>query len=162
MIDTHIQLTKPHRDGRRAFSVVGFAEKENQKRRGWVHPMTVEEFDRSHLALDVIFSIAVLGVVSPDSRGRIVQAASTNLRVGGYFILIVPRNDSSILKRCTKANACLDGHVFVRRGIVTFYRNFSHTAQLEQLCMRAGLEFVADLSRFRQVCMLWRRSPRSG
>jgi hypothetical protein len=158
LVDTQEQLTRAHREGRRELIITSFAADKNKKTGRFVVPVTTERFERSRLELDLIFSIAVLDVVTPPTRRRIIDAAINNLKLGGYFVLIIPRNDSSILKRCAKENHYFDGHVFARKGIVTFYKNFKTTNGLEVLCKNKGLQIVANLSLFRQVCLLWRRS----
>jgi hypothetical protein len=116
-----------------------------------------EEFSNSSLGLSVVFNVCVMDVVLPAARKMMAQAAHKNLADDGLFVMIVPRNDQSILVRCGDHNAFEGGHVFNRQGIVTFYSNFKDTGPLIRLTKKAGFTFVADLSVYRQVCLIFRK-----
>jgi len=118
---------------------------------------SASEFERSHLQLDVVYSVATLDVVPASTREEMVTAASRNLRSGGIYVMIVPRNDSSILKRCTLDNAYQDGHVFRRAGSLTFYRNFRDPSSLLRLARSAGFSLLEDHSQYRQILLLFSR-----
>jgi SAM-dependent methyltransferase len=115
------------------------------------------DFERSSMGLDVVFNVCVLDVEIPRVRNRIVTTAYRNLRNGGIFVLIVPRNDQTIKVRCVNRNRYLDGHFFAHRGVITFYRNFVKTTDLIRLVRRAGFALLHNLSVYRQVCLICRK-----
>jgi hypothetical protein len=94
------------------------------------------------------------------TRRAITEAVAHNLANEGVFVVIAPRNDSSIVRRCTKQNAYLDGHVFKHHGIHTFFHNFKTYDDVLNDCEKVGLFLLADLSRYRQVCLLFSPSAR--
>lgn len=161
LVDTARQLSAIHRDGGSTFRITDFARKENTRSATRVGVLTDREFGRSRLRLDIVFSIAVLDVVPSRQRRAIVHAAARNLRSRGWLVLIIPRNDSSILHRCGPENRYGDGYVFPHHGVFTFYRNFHDVRPLVRECGRAGLELVQDLSSYRQICLLLRRDNRA-
>lgn len=114
------------------------------------------QFDSSNLQLDIIFNICVFDVEVPKVRTAMLSSAHKNLRTGGLLVLIIPRNDQSILKRCSEENRYLDGHIFHHHGISTFYKNFDKVKikTLVRNLKRRGFALQADLSRYRQVCMI--------
>lgn len=114
------------------------------------------QFDSSNLLLDIVFNICVFDVEVPKVRMAMLSAAHRNLRNGGLFVLIIPRNDQSILKRCSQNNRYLDGHIFHHHGLSTFYRNFDKTKMktLIDRLARQGFVLHSDLSRYRQVCLI--------
>ncbi len=156
LIDTERQLSAAHTDGDRTYTIRQLAE----ARSNGGHSITAlsnKEFAASRLKVDLIFCIAVLDVVTRDARVELVRTARKRLGAGGTFIVVVPRNDTSILDRCNRRNAYQDGHVFAHHGHMTFYRNFRSTSSLRRLCSSMGFMLLEDLSRFRQVCLLFRR-----
>lgn len=156
LVDKETQLTNPHVNGKLHYTVRQFASTK-RKFPHRVHAMSSSEFARSRLHLDVIFCIAVVDVVLQEERRLLYCLAERNLRSGGYFVLIAPRNDSSILSRCSKANRYRDGHVFHHHGAATFYKNFRSIFSLVRDCASTGLTLVADLSRYRQVSLIFRK-----
>jgi hypothetical protein len=122
-----------------------------------VEILTAEEFEKSNLRLDLILNACVLDVEIPSARKRILRTASQNLKVGGLLLLIVPRNDQTILVRCSNRNKAFDGHAFEHHGIVTFYKNFKDASELIRAGHEAGLDLVADLSVYRQACLIFKR-----
>ena len=115
------------------------------------------EFAEQELSLDLIVSVAVFDVVTADVRSTIWTAARSNVAQGGRFVLVIPRNDASILRRCSEENAFQDGFVFERNGIVTFFRNFKDVSELIAEGEAHGFSVETDLSRYRQVCIVFRR-----
>lgn len=69
-------------------------------------------FQNRNLDLDIIFNICTFDVVLPNTRREMLLSANKNLKKDGFFILIIPRNDQSILVRCGKHNCYRDGHIF--------------------------------------------------
>jgi len=155
LVDTTDQLNRRQKifevDNTTIAEYVGGAK---QKR---IQVMSADLFARTRLALDLIFNVCVLDVELPDSRKAMFGAATRNLRTGGFFVVIVPRNDQTILVRCTHENEYRDGHVFRHHGIATFYRNFRHQSELAKLGSGIGLSLVVDLSIYRQICLIFRR-----
>jgi hypothetical protein len=113
-----------------------------------------EDFATSELGLQIIVNVAVLDVVPPAQREAILDAATRNLACGGLFVAIVPRNDASILHRCSPSNVYSDGHIFRHHGVTTFFTNFRNHTALSEGLERRSLSLVADLSTYRQVCLI--------
>lgn len=118
--------------------------------------LTADDFARSRLQLDAVLSICVMDVVPAALRRKIIRTARRNLRAGGRYLVVVPRNDTSITSRCTRHNRYGDGHVFANRGALTFYRNFDRTEHLVRTLRPAGFELEADLSLYRYVVLVMR------
>ena len=154
LVDQEIQLSRPG-DLFTAGRMSVYEYVQLQVRQGIdLSVLCAEKFQHSSLAFRLIVNIAVLDVVLPQERVRILAAASRNLAEGGLFVLIVPRNDSSILKRCSASNAYEDGHVFIHHGAATFFANFRDHSPLVAGLESCGLAPVADLSTYRQVCLI--------
>jgi hypothetical protein len=115
------------------------------------------DFDSSKLNLDIVFNICVFDVEVPKIRKAMIAAAYKNLKEGGLYVVIIPRNDQSILVRCTTKNRYLDGHVFQHRGVVTFYKNYRNTRSLIYAFAKESFVLEADLSVYRQVCLILRK-----
>lgn len=115
------------------------------------------DFDSSDLNLDIVFNLCVFDVEIPKTRKAMTSSAYKNLKNNGLFIVVIPRNDHSILVRCTNKNEYLDGHVFHHHGIATFYKNYRDTKPLVRRVKRQGFGLEADLSVYRQVCLIFRK-----
>lgn len=157
LVDTEAQLTRCHQDGDQEFRIVDVAASGSRGDGRKVVAMNTTAFEESRLGLDLVVSVAVMDVVLPKDRRRIAKAIGRNLKPGGVCLLIVPRNDSSILARCTNKNRYYDGYVFEHHGIETFYHNHESTSGLIALFERCGLRLINDLSRYRQVCLCFQR-----
>lgn len=154
LVDTEEQLSTTHIDAGVEYSVrqvAAGARKHGRK----VHALTVSEFATAELSLDLILCVAVLDVVPAVTRSQILKSAARNLKKSGMLIIIAPRNDTTILDRCTPENAYRDGHVFFHHGIYTFFRNFRDHSSIINTAKRLGLTLVRDLSRYRQVCLIF-------
>ncbi len=114
-------------------------------------------FATSRLGLDLVCSVCVFDVLPSSDRSAVMVAAYRNLRPGGWYLVIVPRNDVSIVRRCTKENRFADGFAFANHGAYTFYRNFGDANSLLRSLRAAGFEIVEDLSRYRYLVLLLRR-----
>lgn len=156
LIDTPKQLSATHRDGDVSYTIYGFVDAARRRGRR-VHVLSSQEFPLAQLKLDVVFCVAVFDVVLLKSRKELTRAAVKNLANGGFFVVIVPRNDTTILRRCSQDNSYLDGHVFWHHGVWTFFHNFRSHDGIVRDCKRAGLSLVKDLSRYRQVCLIFRK-----
>ena len=115
------------------------------------------EFESSELGLNAIFSIAVLDVILPSTRTTMIETVHKNLKPGGFFVIIIPRNDSSILKRCFQNNKYYDGYFFNHHGITTFFKNFREAEHLVNKITRSGFVLVKNLSIYRHVCLLFKK-----
>jgi len=115
------------------------------------------EFESSELGLNAIFSIAVLDVVLPSTRTTMIETVHKNLKPGGFFVIIIPRNDSSILRRCSQNNMYYDGYFFNHHGITTFFKNFREAEHLVNKIIRSGFVLVKNLSIYRHVCLLFKK-----
>jgi hypothetical protein len=157
LVDTKKQLEKRKTDRGASFTIAEAAETAAGEARLPITVLDSEDFAGRKMGLDVVFCIAVFDVVVREVRRGLTQAAYRNLDVSGHFVVIIPRNDSSILRRCTKENSYKDGHVFAHHGVETFFRNFRSTRTIESDCYAAGLTTVADLSRYRQCCLIFEK-----
>lgn len=155
LVDTMDQLSRRQK----LFDVddITIAEYIGTAKRKDVSLISADRFARTRLALDLIFNVCVLDVEVPHLRDKMFHAAAQNLKIGGLFVVIVPRNDQTILVRCTSENEYQDGHVFRHHGIATFYRNFREQTAITRIGAGAGLYPVADLSVYRQICLIFRR-----
>jgi SAM-dependent methyltransferase len=154
LVDTHEQLSATRVDAGQEYcvrDVAKVAREEGEK----VHALPSSEFATSSLNLDLVVCIAALDVVLARTRSEMINSASRNLSPGGLLVVVVPRNDSTILKRCGPANAYSDGYVFHHHGAYTFFRNFRDYSPIVKACRKAGLELKKDLSCYRQVCLVF-------
>lgn len=120
---------------------------------------TIDIFEQQENELDVVLSIAVFDVVLKKERIRMIRAAYRNLHTGGYLVVIVPRNNSSMLEYCTSENRLQDGYISRNRGNgpYTFYTNYRDIAPLVGLLSNEGFAVIEDLSVFRNVCLIAQR-----
>jgi len=114
-----------------------------------------KEFLISDLGLDAVFNLCTFDVVLPEIRKEMLEAARKNIRRGGYFVLIIPRNDSSILCRCKKENIYADGHYFKNRGACTYYSNFRDQKVIIDMALEYNFNLVKDMSIFRHICLIF-------
>ena len=133
LIDTKAQLSAVHFDAGEEYQSVASPSVPAIAGRRFTYSQ-VREFASSKLGLDLVVCIAVLDVVLPAIRQEVVRSAVNNLGQRGHFIVIVPRNDSTILKRCGPDNAFYDGHTFPHHGVHTFYRNFRDHRPIVKSC----------------------------
>lgn len=154
LIDTEYQINKIREiEGKQTSLLEYINALEVQK--GKPKIISNKEFFRANLELDAIFNICTFDVVLSETRKEMLEAATRNLRKSGYLVLIVPRNDSSILCRCKKGNKHSDGHCFKNHGVFTFYKNFRTAKELVDIASEFSLEVVQDFSIYRQVCLLF-------
>lgn len=159
VVDTALQLTRTQELGGDRTTVEDDVAK-LRRRYPHLRVMTNQTFARSTLGLDIIFNVCVFDVVLPGTRRELVGSAYRNLRTGGLYCVIVPRNDQSITRRCVPSARYKDGYAFRRNGFSTFYKNFDDSGEIANLLRRAGFEEVADLSRYRQICLIAQRPRR--
>lgn len=119
--------------------------------------MSADQFNDSHLNLDVIYSIATYDVVLKKTRKQMAGAASQNLKKGGLYFIVAPRNDSSILQRCSSKNSYQDGYVFKRNGMHTFFCNFKDQTDIIDMVELMGFTLEEDLSIFRHATIAFRK-----
>jgi SAM-dependent methyltransferase len=158
-IDTVLQTKRVHKIGAQETTLTDYIANLNGHTDRYKLLNNVE-FKRTNLNLDAVFCTCVLDVVPAKVRREVIQSAASNLKQGGYYCLIVPRNDQTITSRCTRSNSYEDGHLFCRQGYCTFYANFSNGAQcLSRLTKLLGGRFaqVCDLSVYRHLCLVMRK-----
>jgi SAM-dependent methyltransferase len=154
LVDTEKQLSAMHTDRKQHYTIYNYARKHSTSKRT-VLALSDEEFAESKLSLKLIFCVAVFDVVPRSTRLQILDSCASHLAPKGHFVIIVPRNDQSITSRCSHANKYLDGHCFVRQGITTFFHNFDKSDALVRDCKARGLSQVSDISRYRQLCLVF-------
>lgn len=125
--------------------------------RDGVMALSDTEFRVARLNLDAVFSFCVFDVVTEAVRRQLASDAAANLRDGGLYVLVVPRNDSSIVTRCSDENAHEDGHLFLRNGSVTFYANFRDATSILGPVCRAGFRLLEDRSRYRYLWLVFEK-----
>jgi SAM-dependent methyltransferase len=160
LIDTPEQLSAKHIDNGFEYTVYSVAERAPTQRQK-VHAISFSDFATDSLSLDLVVCIAVLDVVLPHVRRALIRAVARNLAPAGKCVIIVPRNDSTILSRCGADNEYSDGHVFSHHGVHTFFHNYRVHAPIVRICGKAGLHLLEDLSCYRQVCLVLGRGPAS-
>src|SRR6266446_752802 len=151
LIDTARQLKREQRDHGLPYRIGEWAIHEGRRCRVRVSVLTDGQFQRARLRLHAVFCIAVLDVVPLLVRRALLRSAKRNLRPGGILVLIIPRNDVTILRRCTESNRWGDGYVFRHHGVATFYANFRDSSPLLGSLRRRGFFVLRDLSNYRQV-----------
>jgi len=156
LVDQQVQLTRKQTlFGKSNKNVIDYVK--NKFKKGRVSTLPSTKFAKTKLNLDVILNACTFDVVTPNSRNEMTIAAHRNLRKGGVFILIVPRNDQNILKRCNHENKYCDGHVFSHHGIHTFFKNFRDHGPLIKNLKQVGFELLQDLSVYRHVCLIFKK-----
>ncbi|MBN1885305.1 MAG: methyltransferase domain-containing protein [Candidatus Krumholzibacteriota bacterium] len=159
LVDTAHQLSATHKLGSATSTIPMFVDG-LRKRKG--EKLSVIEFGAfakaKSLRVHAVFCVAVFDVVPPGTRRALLDATHRHLGPDGLFVLVVPRNDSSILRRCTHDNEFKDGHVFAHHGVHTFYRNFGDSSALAKWIMRRDFDLVDDLSNYRQIGLVMRRA----
>jgi len=154
LVDTKFQLTRELTLFGEKTTVKRFI-KERQNRSGYNYTvLTATEFEEAKVEARLLFNVNVLDVVTPRVRKQVLCDASFNLQSEGLGIFIVPRNDSSILKRCKPENKHLDGHIFSHHGTHTFFKNFQNKEELIEKLERARFKLIKDLSTYRQICFI--------
>jgi SAM-dependent methyltransferase len=154
LVDTKTQMGTTHRDRSRSYTIPDVAASARQNRRA-VYAVTFEEFSAMRAQIDVAFAVAVFDVVTRENRREIIHSVSHALRREGYFVVIIPRNDSTITRRCLRDNRYKDGHVFTHHGLQTFFCNFATYRSVINDCAHVGCELRLDLSTYRQVCLIF-------
>lgn len=158
LVDTELQLSRRQSLlGRAKRTVVEIAEELESDGRN-VCTLTDEAFAHTNLNADAILSVCVYDAVPKPTRRELAYAAERNLRRGGMYIVIVPRNDTSITARCTDKNAFGDGHLFCRGQSCTFFHNFRDHRPLVALMESAGLRLAADRSSYRHVWLQFEKT----
>jgi SAM-dependent methyltransferase len=162
LVDTPGQLRKPQSlfgvGGRRISQLSTWWTTET---RTDIDVLTNRDFQRSHLDAACILSVCVYNVVTPQNRVELAQSAARNLRSDGIYVVIVPRNDHSIIRRQWRGIRVADGHVFRKPGVTTFFANFRDHSPLIDLIESYGLSLVRDASNYRNVWLFFRRASSS-
>lgn len=113
-----------------------------------------ENFINSMFNLDIIFNLCNFDVNLTKARNEMLKSAYKNLNNLRYFVLVIPRNDYSITKRCNNANKYQDGYIFKNRDAYTFYRNYKDLNALKNQLKRSNFQLLEDMSIYRQVCLI--------
>jgi SAM-dependent methyltransferase len=155
LVDTRFQLEREQVLAGRKITI-GRYLREHHSRGCCITLVPADQFQHMRVRSDLILCACVFDVVLPETRRALIQSASVNLRPSGVYFVIIPRNDQKITSRCNTSNRYEDGHVLERGETATFYRNFRHYESIETLLRRQGFKIVADLSRYRDVCLICR------
>jgi hypothetical protein len=154
LIDTEFQLSRLISENGSTYTIKEFIDKEKNRGKR-VTLVNSEEFSRKKLRLNLAVSVAVADVVPKETHLSISNSIFKNLRKDGKLLVIVPRNDKSILERCFTLNRYKDGYVFRHHGVTTFFRNFKSTKPLVAECKSVGFKLWMDHSRYNQVCLIF-------
>ena len=154
IVDTEEQLTKPHILYDEKMSIREFVKKRWENHN--IKIISSEKFKNTKFNADVVFSINVLDVTPPKIRKEILNSARKNLKKDGFFIAIVPRNDTWTLNRCKNAGSFTDGYILKNHNYHTFYRNWDDK-HLKQLLRRSGFYEYENMSKYRQACFICKK-----
>jgi SAM-dependent methyltransferase len=157
LVDTERQMAAVHRDGKAHYTIPKIAAQARARGRE-VYAHTAQEFGLLPITVDLVCCVAVFDVVTRQSRQAITVLAANKLVANGHFVVIIPRNDSTITRRCSTKNQYKDGHVFNHHGLQTFFCNFERHASVVNDCSKTGFSLVRDLSSYRQVCLIFRKT----
>jgi SAM-dependent methyltransferase len=160
LIDQETQLSKTQMLFGKSTSIRSLAEELNRRDgKSRTTVVSADEFEGTRLDLDLIVCVAVLDVVPPRTRESVLKSTFRNLKTGGLYVLVIPRNDQSITRRGTDDNRYADGHVFYHRGVTTFYKNFRSHEYLATKLRRMGYGLLEDMSIYRHVCLILEKLP---
>ncbi len=155
LVDTKIQIERTQKFGGTLSTMKDYI---NATRNGLnVKILTVEEFEKRNINADIIYSVAVMDAVQQKTRLQITKSAYNNLKFDKYFVVIVPRNDSSILENCKYENQYEDGYFFKNRDKFTFYVNFRDPTPLLRMIENIGFGLIVDSSRYRYICWIFQK-----
>jgi hypothetical protein len=155
LVDTKVQIDRVQKLGNMTGTIKQYLQNIDLPGAA-IKVIETRSFELQSNKVDVILSIAVMDVVLMYDRIQMTKAAFNNLRSGGFFVVIIPRNDSATLINCTKENQYEDGFVLKNRGhnIFTFYKNYWDINNLLELFIGNGFHLVDNLSVFRHVCLI--------
>ncbi len=156
LVDTKEQLTRVHTESGLSFDFNEYIE--NNSNGSICKIFNNKEFEKISLKADIVFSIAVADVIPLNDYSKIIADSYTKLKRGSYFVLVVPRNDTSILRRCTQENLYEEGHLFPRGKYFTYIRNYRDPKPLIDKFEETGFSIIEDLSIFSQICMIFKKN----
>jgi hypothetical protein len=157
LVDTTLQLTRRQSlRGERNQTATHIAEHLRSMGKD-VRTLPAQQFQESSLRAHAVLSVCVYDAVPIATRRELALAAARNLRRGGEYVVIVPRNDTSITARCGKENSFEDGHLFCRGKSCTFYVNYRDHVRLIRQIESAGVRLIADKSSYRHVWLLFEK-----
>jgi len=156
LVDTRMQLSRRHVESGKEYTVEEIAQAAHSEERK-VKTYTLSRFVREAPAMDTIVCVAVFDVVPPEVRTQLLKAAARKLAREGVFILIIPRNDSSITNRFSEENGFEDGFLFHHHGLTTFFRNFGDYSDILAEADSFDLAVYRDFTKHRHVCLLFTR-----
>jgi len=159
LVDTKKQIERVQKFASGNCTMRQYVDSTNEDGDITISVLPIEEFERQKLNADIVLSVAVMDAVLKDARSLITRSAFQNLRSGGFFVVIVPRNDSSLLVNCKETNRYQDGFVFRNRGhdTLTFYANFRDPVPLMTIMTENGFDLLENLSVFRQLCWILKK-----
>lgn len=154
LVDTEYQLGIPHEFNGHKLTIPDYINKrwplEN------ITLLDSNEFAKSRVQADFVFSINVLDVTTRQTRHDIATDAKRNLSTHGFYVIIIPRNDTWTLRICNQSNKFTDGHIFPHKRGFTYYRNWSNPA-ISKWVNDHGLIIVNDYSNYKHVVLFCRR-----
>lgn len=155
LVDTPLQLSREHRFNGNTCTIADFIRTLPRKVQQRIEIIDTEQFGAANKGADVVLTINTFDVVPPKVRDEMCGAALQNVRRGGLFAVIIPRNDTTITDRCSSENGFQDGHVFEHHGVMTFFRNFREHHPLIRRIEGFGPRLLSDLSVYRHICLLF-------
>jgi len=150
LVDTEVQITKKHKFFDKHLNIKEYVKQKYNNAN--IKVLDDIAFRNSKVGADFIFSINVFDVILPKTRSIILSSIKRNLSTDGTLILIVPRNDTWTLRRCTNDNKYADGYVFHNHGAFTFYKNWNRQS-ITNLLKRHRYKVVHDISTYKYLCL---------
>ena len=151
LVDTSLQLSIPHEFYGKKMLIRDFVDQYWPKKN--IRVLSFEEFSRTPISADLIFSINVFDVVPKEERYKILVNTTKKLKDDGLFVLIASRNDTWTLRICTPKNKYQDGYIFPHPKGYTYYKNWPKD-MLHKEVTHFGLSIVKDMSIYRHVCLI--------
>ncbi|MFA5228990.1 MAG: hypothetical protein WC446_04500 [Candidatus Paceibacterota bacterium] len=155
LVDTKIQLLRNHTEQGKKFDYLDFLK--NNSNGVICRIIDNINFQQLNINCDIIFSIAVADVIPLDSYSNIIKDSYNKLRKDGFFVLIVPRNDTSILRRCNKENSYKCGNLFKKGKYYTYMRNYRDSKPLYNEIEKYGFCLEEDFSFYNQICAIFQK-----
>jgi len=158
LVDTNHQINRVQKFEGTLSTMKDYVKKTYTTQR--IRILGIDEFEDRNENADIIYSVAVMDAVLKKSRVQIVNSACSNLRHMGFFVVIVPRNDSSILEHCKIENKFEDGYFIRNRGQkkYTFYANFRDHLPLLHIIQSKCFKLIHDNSTFRHICWIFQKT----
>jgi hypothetical protein len=154
-VDTNRQIETEHDFYGKKYKIGEFVKKK------WptdnIEVLTATQFASQKKNAALIISVNVIDVLPKGERKKLFSAAYDNLRNDGYYLVIIPRNDTWTLRICTPRNKFEDGYIFMHSKGYTFYKNWEVEDIAKELRYE-GFGVVKDISQYKYICLLLQKA----